>query len=209
MKGLLYKNALITFRQMWTLVLVFFVFLVMGLQSGHGGWAVYAVVMLSMFAGASIRTDETTKWNQYCELLPISRKTVVASIYAGSYGMLVLGVLLYMLLRAVICLRFDGLWDELLMTAALMLVTSFLMTAITTPLVLKFGVQKAPVIQMIVAGMAAGSGMILFGEEESLPRVLSGISGPAAAGGAVLFTLAAVFLSWIISVRIYEHREIA
>lgn len=196
------------FRQFKFSWLVFGVFLIIGVVPGRGSsWALYAMLMLSIFLGTIPKADETSKWNQYCEILPLSRKTVATSYYVVSYSVLALAIILYAVLASIVYLA-AGAEGAILENALLMLVISFLMTAFSLPLELKFGFQKAPIVQMILVTLAVGVALTVFGNGAKAIEWPVRINRAAVLCGTLLLTLVLVLVSWMISVRIYEHKEV-
>ena len=99
MKGLLYKDMLMLLRQYRNFVFIFLVFLIVGVIPGNESYFnIYAIFLLSVFSLSSLRADEMSGWNRYCDILPLSGKTVVTSYYVENYSLLTLGVLLYLIL---------------------------------------------------------------------------------------------------------------
>ena len=208
MKGLLYKNMLLIVRQFRRLLILSLLFLVMGILPGKGQfWAVYAIMMLSMFAASVLQSDETTKWNQYCDVLPLSRKEIVTSYYAGTYLLLALAIVLYTMIAST-ARAFLGGCDEVLITALIMTVVSFLFSAVSIPLILIFGSQRASVVRLILIAMVVAVGLLAGGGEE-ITGGISSMQPAALAGGAILLTVASAIVSWLISVRVYERKELA
>ncbi len=208
MKGLLYKNFLLTIRQFKYMLIIFAVFFIMGLVPGNKSyWAVYASVMLSLYAGTLLRIDESTKWNQYCGILPLSRKTIVTSYYVGSCGLLLLAVFLYLILSTIIRLLAGG-ENVTAETALMMFALSFLLTAVTIPLSLKFGSEKAPFIQMLVIAMTVGVGIAVINSGINPIFVIHSMNSTLLVIGIILLVLVLEAISWKISIRIYEKKEI-
>lgn len=208
MKGLLYKNMLLIVRQFKRLLILSLLFLVMGVIPGKGQfWAVYAIVMLSMFAVSVLQSDETTKWNQYCDVLPLSRKEIVTSYYAGTYLLLAMEIVLYVIIAA-IARAFTGGSDEVLLTALVMTVVSFLFSAMSIPLILIFGSQRASVVRLILIAMVVAVGLLTGGGEE-ITGGISGMQPAGLAGAAIFLTVASAVVSWLISVRVYERKELS
>lgn len=69
------------------------------LQPDGAYWSVYGVMMLSAIAFSTLQIDEITKWSQYCEILPVTRKTVVTAYYIVSCDMITAAILLYGILH--------------------------------------------------------------------------------------------------------------
>ena len=207
MRGILYKNAIITVRQLKNNLIVFAVFLIMSVMPGLGSyWAIYDAVMISMFAGILYRMDESMKWNKYCDILPLSRKTIVTSYYVSNYALLIFAVLIYVIASTVFRLVY-GNENVTWIIAAIMTIVSLLMISVTTPLTLKFGAHGSVVVQMIITAMIAGAGIAILKNGNSVIYSFSEISSSVIILGIILAIIILTIASWIISVRIYEKRE--
>ena len=207
MKGLLYRDALNLVRQYRFAMLMILLFLFLGaVPGGNSYMAVYAEVILSTFVGSLLRADETSRWNQYCDILPISRKTVVASYFAVGYLMLSASAILYAVIA--LCIRFAVKGESAILPTFLqMIVISFLMTAVTIPVTIRFGTQRGPVVKMVLGGMVVAVGLLVLGRGLDTLKGLLSLSAPVIAGGAVILTAAAVLASWLISVKVYESKD--
>lgn len=210
MKGLVYKNWMTILGQSRYLLLCSLGVLVIGaLQPDGAYWSVYGVMMLSAIAFSTLQVDEITKWSQYCEILPVTRKTVVTAYYIVSCGMITAAILLYGILHlAAMLVRSDinpGLTLSVMTAMALL---SFVTIGITFPLTLKFGSQKAPVIRLIVMGVIFGSLYSIMNSQNGLPALLQRNSPVLVAGIGICCIL---FLpgSWFVSVKIYEHKDLS
>ncbi len=206
MKGLLYKQ-LVMLSQNKIFLLVIAVLMAVGLMPGEGNFmAVYSVLILSMLAGSNIRDDENTRWNRGCELLPIPRKTVVASYYIGNICLVLAGTLFYMILSAIVLLV-TGKGPDIIPTALATIAIALFLPSITIPVTLKFGLTKAPVVQMILTFFIVGAGVMILQNGSHIVKWFSAryfLLPVILIGAAVICT----FFSWMISVRIYDKKDI-
>ena len=207
MKGLLYKDMLMLLRQYRNFVFIFLVFLIVGVIPGNESYFnIYAIFLLSVFSLSSLRADEMSGWNRYCDILPLSGKTVVTSYYVENYSLLTLGVLLYLLLSLIIRLT-TGYNSDFLSIALIMTCFSFLISAISIPLTLKFGSAKGPVVQMILIGVIVFIGLLIINNGNQLITFISGMNRAAISLACLAVTLLLVLISWKISVHIYNSQE--
>ncbi|MBQ3392480.1 MAG: ABC-2 transporter permease [Lachnospiraceae bacterium] len=211
MRGLLYKHFRTIAKEMWSFLLLCAVFYAVAFFApGMEGntTAIYGMLMMSMVITSLLRSDETTGWRRYCELLPISRKEVVTSYYLVNYGMLTGAILLYIVLMSL-----GKVWrgsadlQNVFSTALVMVAVSFLLSALSIPITLKFGSVKGPAIHFAVTFMIVGVGISLLNNGDKMVETVAGM--PLAITGLIMIavTAAAVLLSWMISVRVYEKKE--
>ena len=76
------------------------------------------------------------------------------------------------------------------------------------PLILIFGSQRASVVRLILIAMVVAVGLLTGGGEE-ITGGISGMQPAALAGAAIFLTVASAVVSWLISVRVYERKELS
>ena len=84
---------------------------------------------------------------------------------------------------------------------------SFLISAISIPLTLKFGSAKGPVVQMILIGVIVFIGLLIINNGNQLITFISGMNRAAISLACLAVTLLLVLISWKISVHIYNSQE--
>ena len=155
--------------------------------------------------------DRQCDWDQYAAALPVARKKTVLAHYIVSYGLVILGSVIGVVL-ALIASRFvSGAPSpaELLGSAAAGLVCVMLYLSIIIPLTYKFGVEKSRVFVMMIVMLPM---LLMFafmnGERYNNIVARSGEVSAAAAAALVILAVAAICAaSYFISAAVYEKKE--
>lgn len=209
MKGLLYKN----FADAWQagrfyiiLMVLLCVFVVMmGTDSMNNLiWLVYPLLLLSSLPFAALSVDEKCGWDSYYDALPITRAQRVSATYLVTLlltggGALVLGALL--LLRA------DA--SSTVFLLLLLPPAALLFPAITLPFCFAQGGVKGATnsryfLILFVVGIT-----VLQSTTRMNTRNSSLFDAIDFSPWLSLVVFAAIFaLSWVISIKLYEKREI-
>lgn len=206
MKGLLLKDI----YQMWKYYKIYYILaVVMEIASiwAHNMFLVVYPLMLMCMLPSNMQTiDESGKWELYCGTLPCTRKQVVTGKYLIgliiAFPVLVL-VAICQSLQMDLAGRFS--WGDLKDVVMICLEMILLMPAISLPLMFKFGATKSKVVQFVVLGGFIGVvvawSLLMDHDFSSLP-VLKGSVLP------VLVILVVYLLSWRLSIRFYEKRDL-
>lgn len=208
MKGLLLKDA----YQAWKLYKVFYLIAVV--MEAVSIWVedmdlflmVYPFFLVSMIPLNLLTTDEGSKWDVFCGSLPCSRRNVVS----GKYLIGILNALPTLGLVA-ICqgvrmgIRGSFSWGELGTVLLVCVMISMVLPAISLPCAFKFGTNKGRMVQLVLMGVICGGcAALAISLDSGLPELLGG-----GIGGAVLLALMGLYaLSWYLSVRFYEKRDL-
>lgn len=216
MKGLLHKE-LVGMRMYWKFILIFMLFIIVPAFfvpsiSNFIFTTGSIFIMLSIIICInSIAYDDSTKWNCYALTMPYCKRDLVRAKYLFALGLILAGVVLPILIAIPASLLSDpsqlegfGLMMALLFSGAMFIVSVFF------PLLYYFGVEKARLFVVITAlvpsiGIGAlGKMSIPVPEVNYFPADLLG-------NIAVLFPIAAValaFLSYLLTVRIFEKKDL-
>ncbi len=206
MKGLLLKDI----YQMWKYYKIYYILaIVMEIASiwAHNMFlVVYPLMLMCMLPSNMQIIDESGKWELYCGTLPCTRKQVVTGKYL--IGLIIAFPVLALVaicqsLQMDLAGRFS--WGDLKDVVMICLEMILLMPAISLPLMFKFGATKSKVVQFVVLGGFIGVvvawSLLMDHDFSSLP-VLKGSVLP------VLVILVVYLLSWRLSVRFYEKRDL-
>lgn len=182
-----------------------------GSSAAFGVVGAMASMMVISVSSTTISYDEFYHWDRYAAALPISRGRVVAAKY--------LLILLMAAAAMLLCLAMGGLlgwllagevqWVELLASAGASLAVGLLGAAVVVPLYYRFGVQQCRFALVAVYGIPAlavvlwvrVTGFALT--EAQLEALLQGL-----ALAAPVICLAALGVSWLISTRVYQKKEL-
>lgn len=210
MKGLLLKEFIMTKKNVAVLLIFLGCF---GLIGPAGNLTILLLIPLfsAVLLYGHINYDEQSKWQQYSIALPYGRKTIVSSKYAamaiGAVVSTVLVVLLYGVTVAIGKAQFT--LKDLVGYAILSLAIGIIYPTFFLPLAYKFNSEKGRLIMMFLNGASGAIAVFLLSAIEATGIVakLSNYTNilPYIAIAAVLVLFA---LSWIISVKIYEKRDL-
>lgn len=204
MKGLLRKDFYLLWnysRTLPVLILGFILFSAFS-QSGEAPFFIYYPCILGSALSVNLLAyDEAEHWCSYCDTLPVTRRQYVS----GKYIMALLcagGILLLSAAAAAVRLCRSGSWNlvDWADQAAVLAAIAFLPAALCLPFLLKFGAQKGRIVFIVVIGVFCGLSVALDTPD------LSGLLLPIAVLPAA--SLAIFAISWLLSIRFYEKREI-
>lgn len=209
MKGLLLKEFLMLKKGWVTLVIFFIAFGIGGVGSD------FICFMLPLFVAillyGHINYDEQSKWQQYSIALPYGRKMIVSAKYAamaiGAVVSTVLVVLLYGVTVAMEKAEFS--LKDLVGHLVLSLAIGIIYPTFFLPLAYKFNSEKGRTIMLFLNG-ASGAIAVFLASTIETTGILAKLSNytnilPYIAIAAVLVLFA---LSWLISVKVYEKRDL-
>ena len=204
MKGLIRKDFYLLWRYCWLMPLLLLAFIVLSVFSSGGQspfFIYYPCILSSVIPVNLLAYDDAEHWLTYCDTLPVTRRQYVS----GKYIMSLLcdgTVFLLSAIAAVIRLCRNGAFypADLFNQLAVLAMISLLSSALVMPPIFKFGAQKGRIVFIGVIGIFCGLAAILDTPD------LSGLSLPI----GLLPILATVIFaaSWLLSIRLYEKREI-
>lgn len=206
MKGLLKKD----FYQIWRYYKVYFVMLIImevaAIWAQNMFFVIYPIVLLCTIPTNLQTVDESGKWDVYCGTFPCTRAQVVTGKY-----LIGLIVTLPATVLAVICqsvgMEINGTFSWIGTGGPLVscLGVSLAMPMVSLPLIFKFGAVKSKVVTYVGIALMIGSvtalGLVL--ENDQMP-----VLAPGASVLAVGLLAALYLLSWRLSIRFYEKRDL-
>lgn len=207
MKGLLIKDFLNIkgFGRMAILLLV--VFFVVAAATGDTSYvASFLLIYCAMIPMTSLALDEQAKWGAYAQCMPVSRRQVVLSKYLMPLIMVGLAAILSLLFSLLAGIKTPVVWGDVLRMNLITLSLIIIVNAISIPPMLKYGVEKARILIMILfmlcifavtytIGEAGIQATLTGGAVNILPAVLPAVA-LAVYGG-----------SFLLSDRIYASKE--
>ena len=216
MIGLVYKDFLCLRKSAASYL---FVVAIYGLLTVAGVWdgtilSPVLAVLISMLPYSCFSYDNIAKWELYGLSLPLRRSRIVLARY--------LTVLLALAFSAVLCGLFGAAlaalgqmedWGLYLSSAIGALGFSVLLNAILLPLLYRFGAERARILFFGVLGAIVAIGFTVLslvdvtgwldGIEHVQWKGMLPVVGVAAIAAAVV-----LLLSYVLSVRIYQKREL-
>ena len=210
MIALLKKDVFVMDKQMRVLVLLALLFNLIPSASSLG--ATYAMMIALMLPMSTISYDERCKWDRYVAMLPWTPRQIVGSKYVLSYTTMALGAALIVLGNFARTLYSEGAdWGETGALIALYLVLIGLITAVTYPLLYRFGSEKGRLLLVAIFAamfiLAFGAVVLAIDDMEGVVGRLKAVPAPALAAAAVIVLAGANFLSYRLSVKIYLRRR--
>lgn len=210
MKGLLLKELIMLKKGAATLLIFLGCF---GLIGPAGNLTILLLIPLfsAVLLYGHINYDEQSKWQQYSIALPYGRKTIVSSKYvAMAIGAVVSTVLVGFLYGVTVAIgKAESSLKSLIGYVILSLAVGIVYPTFFLPLAYKFNSEKGRLIMMFLNGASGAIAVFLLSviEATGIVAKLSNYTNilPYIAVAAVLVLFA---LSWIISVKIYEKRDL-
>ncbi len=214
MRGLLEKDIRLM-RQRKSTLFIFALAFVLGLSQSSTFILGYLPFLGITVLISTISYDEVENGYQFLMTLPVNRKLYVQEKYMlcilGTVSSWIVADILYFLAKLV---RHGAIiWKEELLTVAVFLPVIFLMISLMIPLQLRFGAEKSRIVLLGCIGAILLFFYLLrnlIGNEKinvMLHRLDSASDGWMIAVG-IGITLTAVIISFLISCRIMEKKEL-
>lgn len=201
MKALLYKDAMVLWKQMKIMLLLILVFAVLPSEFQN----TFAVLYAALLPYSALAYDERSRWDRMATAMPYSARDIVTEKYVfgwiAALGTLALTLVLRLVSQYLLHLG-EGASVEMLLMAFL---GSLIAMAVTLPLLFRFGVEKGRLAMLLLIGLVCGgaagvSGMAVFTSGSavtSLPGLL------LAAAAAVVVNAVSI----PVAARCYAARE--
>lgn len=209
MKGLLYKDALLLVRQYKIFLLVSIGFTVAGAWLQNSFWTIYGVFFINVLSTSSIQIDDQMKWFSYCECLPLSRKTIVSEKYVFAL-MSSGGIILLHIIMSVIAGLVNGSMNMewIGLTSMTMYLFTVVITIGTIPLNMYFGSQKGMLARYVIIALVVCMAVVMMNLSDQVYQVFQNTSGTGAAVAAVVLAALVYAGAWILTIKLYEKKEI-
>lgn len=210
MKALLLKEFIMTKKNVAILLIFLGCFGLIG-PAGNPTMLLLIPLFSAVLLYGHINYDEQSKWQQYSLALPYGRKMIVSSKYLTMVIAAVFSTVLVVLLYGVTVAigKAEFTLKDLVGYAILSLAIGIVYPTFFLPLAYKFNSEKGRTIMMFLNGVSGGIAVFLLSAIEAT-GILAKLSSytnilPYIAIAAVLVLFA---LSWFISVKIYEKRDL-
>lgn len=214
MNGLLYKDLLNLSPTMKYLAFMALIFCVVFIPMGNE-LPVYIILIMfgAMMPTTAISFDTAARWDKYAASLPLTHREIVAARYSLMIGGICVAGILSLAIAVVMTVLMPGEGIFLLFLDPLPLMVMFvacglLLGSIALPLTLKFGAEKMRYLIMVIAPtpvvLMLGMTFLL---DLSGPMPASPLLLPVLLGILLAVTAVVVFVSYLLSVRIYTKKE--
>ena len=215
MKGLLIKDILNMKNYMKQLVLVLIFFIAYGIFLKNGTFVgTMITLMLSMQVITTMSYDEYAKWDKYALTMNINRKDIIISKYIFFTISIIIGIVVGITTSIAInqIAKLDTGMNEIIVTSIVVPCVFAILFSIIIPVVFKTGVEKGRIVMILILFIPA----ILVGAIVKISEKAN-ITMPSPSNleilmkfgvlGLVLLTILAVFISYKVSLSIYNKKE--
>ncbi|MGI5891524.1 MAG: ABC-2 transporter permease [Bacillota bacterium] len=202
MKGLLIKDLLVLKNQARiTLIIILFFGIMSASGSGSSAFGLMITLFFAILPITALAYDERAKWPKYALTMPLSRTDLVLSKY-------ILG-LIFCAAAFVLNIIFQSLTDAEFTRASWMIALALLsigivLLSVLLPIMFKFGVEKGRLLMLLILFIPTGLIVFLSKKGVAIPGVAI-IKSLAAY--APLIIIAALVLSFLLSLHIYQKKE--
>ena len=200
MKALLYKDAMVLWKQMKLMLLLILVFALF--PSGFQN--TFAVLYAALLPYTALAYDERSRWDRMAAAMPYSAGDIVTEKYVFGWltaaGTLFLTLIIRLASQHLLHLGEGASAGTLLMAFCGSLVTM----AVTLPFLFRFGVEKGRMVMILLIALVCGGAAGIAGIDAFTLGSVRGISGLLLAAAAAV---AANAVSIPIAVRCYARRN--
>ena len=206
MKGLFYKDVLMLTRSFRAyLAMTLFFIILATIRPDNSFWAVYGTFFFVTLVSSLMAVDEQSRWLSYCDILPLKRRDIINERYLLSLILTAVLVVLFLILSLIF--RHADM-PTVLVTAGMMVALSLLAISVSMPINVKFGTAKGQMVRMTVIIVMVACGMFIINYAGPITAILLQVKA-----SILLFSAAAVIvlifaLSWLLSIRIYEKKNL-
>lgn len=208
MKGLLLKDMYLALKHFKAYIVLVVMFALLSVaETGNMFLIFYPCLLCGMMPVNLMAYDERSKWDIYTAVLPFTRAQIVASKYI--FGLIGQGIILILVaVSNIVSMAYSGGidWGYRSGIMGILVMLSAIATAVPLPFIFRMGVEKGRMGYYVMIGLAAGGSGVaagIFGNEIS-PNALPQLAVPV----MVLIGIGVYALSWWLSVRFYEKREL-
>ena len=201
MKGLMKKEFLMLWRASRAFGLICVVFIAMSAVSQDNIIFLFMPIMISgLLPSTLLSYDERCKWQEFSGALPVSRAQLVSAKYLLGLGCMTV-ILALTLIVHLIVRRYPT--EMLLMMLGGVYGLSLFISAVSLPMMFRFGVEKGRLwyyATLVLIGGASGAsaGVATDFFNEGLPSYIWLI---------FVFGVVIYALSWLLAIRFYQKRE--
>lgn len=208
MKGLLLKDFYMLRKYCKVYLLLALVFVFASLSGTQNLFFIfYPCMVCSMLPANLLAYDEKSRWLQYSETLPYSKKQLVSVKYL--IGLILQGSMLILtaIVQAIV-MHLDHVFDlkNYLVLMMLLLTMSLLSSSITLPFMFKFGVERGRVAYYAMIALVCFGSVCFSNAAEN--GLLKNINPNGILPIGCLVSVAVFALSWYLSIVFYKKREV-
>ena len=210
MKGLITKEILVLIKNNKMQFLCLLMFVVLGVFMKSAAYIMFIPFLIPMLVKQGLTVDEMSKWDKYSACFPVDRKKIVSSKYIVvllsavlSSAMALVAFILINIINKGKVLSLSDIAVYLTASSSI----SIVLPAFMYPFDFKYGTAKGRVVYFILTGIAvAGLSSAFMGAD--VTSFLSKLTQPLVIAVIFAAALTIFIVSWFISAKIYEAREI-
>ena len=206
MKGLFYKDVLMLTRSFRAyLAMTLFFIILATIRPDNSFWAVYGTFFFVTLVSSLMAVDEQSRWLSYCDILPLKRRDIINERYLLSLILTAVLVVLFLILSLIF--RHADM-PTVLVTAGMMVALSLLAISVSMPINVKFGTAKGQMVRMTVIIVMVACGMFIINYAGPITAILLQVKASVLLFSAAAFIVLIFALSWLLSIRIYEKKNL-
>lgn len=210
MKGLIIKDFLVLKKTGRVFLMLMGLYLIMTIfmNTDMGPLMVFICGMLSI---STFAYDEQAKWDAYALTMPISKRDLVRSKYVLAIILCFIGAVAGVILSVASNLDAPLIdWGGILIASGIALCASYVFNSLALPLLYKFGAEKSRVILLACYAVPLIGASLVMNELEKSSGALIRLQSLLNLGAILLpfVTVAVLFLSYFISLRIYSKKDV-
>lgn len=208
MKGLMVKE-LIEFKKRWIITaIIILVFSIYSITVALPMCLILPPVLSAVVFGSFIH-EEQSKWRQYSIVMPYGRKKYVSSKYLAQILSLLFSMVIIAILWVISSVK-NGVFDTGLLVVLLFsaCVVGLIYPLVIFPITMAFSSSTSRLFFLILNGAIGGfSGMTITGD--NFINAVSTSKITSITPFIILAVIVAVYLlSWVLSIKIYEKRDL-
>lgn len=211
MKGLLLKDFYMTAKYCRTYLLIGIVFIAVsfaGAESQNMFFVFYPCLLCGMIPVNLLAYDERSRWLEYSGTLPYTKAQLVSAKYL--VGVIVQGVMLLAVgIAQAVRMNLAGSFrlGEYGMIMALIFAMATITSSISLPFMFRWGVEKGRIAYYCMIGFVCAAGYlgsVFFTESRKVTA-----AGSLVPWAMILLGTAIYAASWLVSIALYQKREVA
>ncbi len=208
MKGLLLKDfyGIIKYGRPYFIIVAVFAFISVFMHEEKNYFVLYPCVLAALVPVTLLSYDERSKWNIYCQGMPVKKSEIVSSKYILGLCFMILVILVLCITNSV-RMHINGTFTpKKLGNLISVMLIMFLAGSFPIPFIFKYGVEKGRLVYYIITFAIYAGLSVLFGimgtNGETNVGLLGNINGFVLLGVAVIY-----LLTWKLSIFIFERKE--
>ena len=211
MKGLLYKDFYCLKQNMKYIFAILLLYGFIFIPQGNSGILGAVVIIFPMLVITTLSYDHAGKWDRFALTMPVTRKMLVRSKYILFLMMLLFGMLIGAVFSAAgLLFRQDFDVMEIGMEIMAVAVAALWFGIILLPLIYRFGVERARLFLLLLFALLGGGMMAFVSIAKNAPLPDFTPQQSALIIGIFLASsIAAYAVSYLISVKIYQKKELS